>query len=114
MMLDRILDAIAGAGGGALSLGQLSAAVGVEIEALSPMLDLLVRRGLLSDSALSRSMACGGGCGVACDPGSCAFVVAAPRTLTIGSPGAPSGQSTSAANASATFSQAGSAGSINS
>ena len=114
MMLDRILDAIAGAGGGALSLGQLSAAVGVEIEALAPMLDLLVRRGLLSDSALSRSMACGGGCGVACDPGSCAFVVAVPpdpdhrrpggasrladergvaasRSVTIGGPVAPPG-----------------------
>ena len=76
---------------GPISFGELSSRLHVERSALEPMLDLLVRRGLLSEwITADTEVACGGGaCGTSC-PGvqGCPFVVGGlPRTFEVHSRG---------------------------
>ncbi len=85
-MLDRLLSSIREANG-PISFDELSSRLRVERSALEPMLDLLVRKGLLAEwSDPETAVACGGGaCGTSCSGmQGCPFVVSGmPRTLEI-------------------------------
>ncbi len=85
-MLERLLANIQEASG-PISFDELSSRLQVERSALEPMLDLLVRRGLLSEwiNADTEVTCDGGACGTSC-PGvqGCPFVVGGlPRALEV-------------------------------
>lgn len=86
-MLTRLLAIIDGADG-PVSMDELSRRLGVERSALSPMLDLLERRGLLTEWQQNETaVACGGGtCGTSCTGvKGCPFMAGAlPRILELG------------------------------
>jgi hypothetical protein len=84
-MLTRLLSVIEQAGG-PVRLEELSRLLGVERSALTPMLDLLGRKGLLSEWAQAGgSVACSSGCGTSCSGiEGCPFVAGAlPRVLEV-------------------------------
>ena len=85
-MLQRLLSEMEEAGG-PISFDDLSCRLRVERSALVPMLDLLVRKGLLSEwTDGNAEMACGNGsCGTSCSGvQGCPFVTGGmPRTLEI-------------------------------
>ena len=85
-MLDRLLASIREANG-PISFDELSSRLQMERSALEPMLDLLVRKGLLADWNNSEAeVACGAGaCGTSCSGmQGCPFVAGGmPRTLEI-------------------------------
>jgi len=85
-MLQRLLSSIREAGR-PISFDDLSNRLQVERSALQPMLDLLVRKGLLAESTdTGTNLACGGGaCGTSCTGmQGCPFVAGGmPRTLEI-------------------------------
>ena len=85
-MLERLLAGIAETNG-PISFDDLSRRLQVERSALEPMLDLLVRTGLLIEwTGGAAEVACGGGaCGTSCGGvEGCPFVVGGmPRTLEI-------------------------------
>ena len=83
-MLERLLSSIREAGR-PISFDDLSNRLQVERSALQPMLDLLVRKGLLAEwTEAGTNLACGGGaCGTSCTGiQDCPFVAGGmPRTL---------------------------------
>jgi hypothetical protein len=85
-MLERLLSSVREANG-PVSFDDLSSRLHVERSALEPMLDLLVRKGLLTEWTDGDSdVACGNGaCGISCvGIQGCPFVVGGmPRTLEI-------------------------------
>lgn len=85
-MLERLLARIRETNG-PISFDDLSKRLQVERSALQPMLDLLVRKGLLAEwTEAGTNLACGGGaCGTSCTGiQGCPFVVGGmPRTLEI-------------------------------
>lgn len=85
-MLERLLSTIRKANG-PISFDDLSSLLQVERSALEPMVDLLVRKGLLAEwSDAQPDVACGGGaCGTSCSGvQGCPFVVGGmPRTLQV-------------------------------
>ncbi len=88
-MLDRIRTALEQADR-AITTTDLALSLGIERSALEPMLELLVRSGILKDSALQSDLACGGmsdgaGCssGGSCDPIACPFIMKLPRSMSL-------------------------------
>lgn len=85
-MLERLLARIRETNG-PISFDDLSKRLQVERSALQPMLDLLVRKGLLAEwTGAGTNLACGGGaCGTSCTGiQGCPFMVGGmPRTLEI-------------------------------
>ncbi|MGZ8754570.1 MAG: FeoC-like transcriptional regulator [Acidimicrobiia bacterium] len=85
-MLERLLSRIRETKG-PISFDDLSKRLQVERSALEPMVDLLVRKGLLSEwtSGDAEVAYCGGACGTSCGVvDSCPFMVGGmPRTLEI-------------------------------
>lgn len=85
-MLQRLLADLQRAGG-PVRLDDLGRRLGVERSALEPMLDLLVRKGVLTEwqDACGQVACSGGACGTACGGmEGCPFVMGAlPRALTI-------------------------------
>ncbi len=85
-MLERLLSSIRETNG-PISFDDLSKRLQVERSALEPMLDLLVRKGLLTEwTDAETDVACGSGaCGTSCaGVQGCPFVVGGlPRTLEI-------------------------------
>lgn len=85
-MLERLLTSIKETSG-PISFDELSKRLQVERSALEPMVDLLVRRGLLTEwTAAATDLACSSGaCGTSCSGmQGCPFVAGGmPRTLEI-------------------------------
>jgi hypothetical protein len=80
-VLQRVLGIIA-ATDGAITMAELSERSGVDRSALAPMLDLLVRKGMLSDSTRDELGTCAGGsCRTSCSPAGCPFMIGLPRSL---------------------------------
>jgi hypothetical protein len=77
-MLQRILD-LFDEGDGTLTLRDLSRSLGVPLSALEPMVDRLVRAGLLA--ATDSTVTCAGSCGHTCNPRGCPFTVGLPVPL---------------------------------
>lgn len=80
-MLDTVAAVIAESSG-TVTMAELSRRTGVAISALRPMVELLTRKGLLTDAGPERTAECSdGGCGMTCSPEACPFLLRMPRTL---------------------------------
>lgn len=68
-----------------MTVGELSARLGIRPGALAPMLDLLIERGILVDGNMNRSVSCAQ-CHMSCSSGACPFMLSVPATLTMDDP----------------------------
>jgi len=81
-MLQRILDMLV-TSDGTLTLRDVARRLDAPVSAIEPMVDLLVRRGLLDGAGDPAPAGCAASCGGSCRPDACPFVVTLPASLEV-------------------------------
>jgi predicted transcriptional regulator len=81
-MLRRILH-ILRSSDGTLTLREVASRLDAPVSAIEPMVDLLVRVGLLGTAGHQAAAGCASSCGDSCDPAACPFTVTLPVPLEV-------------------------------